>query len=426
MSDHNETLVPLESWCYASPELRAAGRAVDIGLFAEALIYYESVIINPTNQPQLAEFLQWFVQQERLADFISLLRDGTIKVYDYAFATTAIQNKGSYLIYNIQDEIQVKPNTFEQRFLYHPTVEAVFPSKGRHRTRIYEAFRGNVIEVKADDFGSPVENARDDYKDARRNSVIVQAFVDELYRIKQLGRPPDVQAKVVSSPDGTKHQITWNIDFSDLTKLAGPELSFHLGTPLTAGAHSNRLIWSAAQLNCDLYLPRPMSMLVGDKLYESAETVAKAGNIIEQMKTAVEFPDVRGLVNSGNLHLSDVLKIRKKAQRFRDWLQDESDRDRDAIIAYHNEVAIEAGMVRGARKALNLFGVIGGGATGAYVGTLLGGPAGGALGGAVGGAVGYLAEVTSKFGENWRPVVFGDWLQDRIEKVVHSRNDKVR
>jgi hypothetical protein len=86
MSDHNETLVPLESWCYASPELRAAGRAVDIGLFAEALIYYESVIINPTNQPQLAEFLQWFVQQERLADFISLLRDGTIKVYDYAFA----------------------------------------------------------------------------------------------------------------------------------------------------------------------------------------------------------------------------------------------------------------------------------------------------------------------------------------------------
>ncbi len=80
--------------------------------------------------------------------------------------------------------------------------------------------------------------------------------------------------------------------------------------------------------------------------------------------------------------------------------------------------------VRGARKALNIFGVIGGGATGAYVGTLLGGPAGGALGGAAGGAVGYLADVTSKIGANWRPVIFGDWLRDRIEKVVHNRGDE--
>lgn len=423
MSDHTRALVPLESWCYASPELRTAGRTIDIGLFAEALIYYDSVLINLTNQPQFAEFLRWFVQQERLADLISLVRDGTIKVYDYAFVTTAIEKQGSYLIWNIQDQLQAKPNTFEQRFLYHPSVEGILPSRARHRKKIYEAFRGNVIEVKADDFGSPVENAREDYQDPRRNTLIVQAFVDELYRIKQLGRPPDIQANVATSPDGTKHKISWNIDFSNLTKAAGPELNFHLGTPLTAGAHSNRLIWSAAQLGCDLYLPRPMSMLVGDKLFESTETIAKAGNVVDQLKTTVEFPDVRGLVNSGKLDFSDVLTIRKKAQRFRDWLQNESDRDRDAIIAYHNEVATEAGLVRGARKALNIFGVIGGGATGAYVGTLLGGPAGGALGGAAGGAVGYLADVAAKLGANWRPVIFGDWLRDRIEKEVHNRGD---
>ncbi len=165
-------------------------------------------------------------------------------------------------------------------------------------------------------------------------------------------------------------------------------------------------------------------MLVGDKLYESTETVAKAGNVIDQLKATVEFPDVRGLVNSGKLDFSDVLTIRMKAQRFRDWLQNESDRDRDAIIAYHNEVATEAGLVHGARKALNIFGVIGGGATGAYVGTLLGGPAGGALGGAAGSAVGYLAEVTSKLGANWRPVIFGHWLRHRIENVVRDRGDK--
>jgi len=60
MSDHTTAIVPLETWCYSSPEMRAQGKTVDVGLFAEALIYYDCIIANITNQPQLAEFLKWF------------------------------------------------------------------------------------------------------------------------------------------------------------------------------------------------------------------------------------------------------------------------------------------------------------------------------------------------------------------------------
>ena len=51
----------------------------------------------------------------------------------------------------------------------------------------------------------------------------------------------------------------------------------------------------------------------------------------------------------------------------------ESDRDRDAIIAYHHEVAKESGIVKATRKALNLFGVIGGGALGGALGNVMSG-----------------------------------------------------
>ena len=165
-----------------------------------------------------------------------------------------------------------------------------------------------------------------------------------------------------------------------------------------------------------------MGMLVGDKLYESTERIAKAGAVIEDLKAKVEFPDVRALVNHGQIDLQEILRIRKKAQKFRDWLQRESDRDRDAIIAYHNETARELGLVTAGRKALSIFGVLGGGAAGSLIGTAIAGPIGAAIGGAAGSGTGYLADLVSKIGADWKPVVFGNWLRKRIEKLVEEES----
>jgi hypothetical protein len=421
MTDHSSAIVPIESWCYCSPEVKACGKSIDIGLFAEALIYYDRVLVNIGNQPQLAEFIRWFISQNRFEDFLSLVMDGTVTIYEYSFMTTAIHDKrtGNYSIWNIQDPVQKEPNTFEKRFLYHKTIEELLP-KARHRKRLYDTLRGNVIEVKADEIGNTIENARKDYQNSGRNTLILQAFVDELYKFRKLGHPPDIIAQVTNDPEGSKHRITWNIDFSKISELAGKELNFHLGTPLTAGALSNRLLWSSAQVGCDLFLPQPMSVLVGDKLYESTERIAKAGTVIEELKAKVEFPNVRVLVNDEKLNLKEILKIRAKARKFRDWLQSESERDRDAIIAYHNETARELGLITAGRKALSIFGVIGSGAAGSLIGTAMAGPIGAAIGGAAGSATGYLADIVSKIGANWRPVIFGNWFRTRIEKFIRG------
>lgn len=422
MSGNKSALVPLESWAYASPELISTGKTIDIGLFAEALIYYDTVIVNPSNQPQLAEFINWFIRQGSLNDFYMLLDEGALKIYEYSFMSTAIEKDGEYSLWNIQDTFQAEPNTFEQRFLYHKSIEDLFP-KSRQRRHLYDILRDKVIEAKSEDFSSSIENARLDFQDHRRNSLIVQAFVDEIYRIKNLGHPPEIRATVLPSSDHSKHTLSFNINFLELNRLSGSKVDFHLGSPLTASAHSNRLIWSAATIKSDLFLPQPMSTLVGDKLYEAKERFTKSGDIIETLKEKVEFPDIRKLVNENKLDLREILIIREKSKKFRSWLQQENGRDRDAIIAYHNEVAKEIRAIVGARKALSLFGVIGNGAVGTLIGAAIGGPSGGAAGAVAGSAFGYLADIASKIGKDWKPVVFGNWLKERIEKNI-SEDDR--
>lgn len=61
MSGHTTALVPIESWAYQSPDLRAVGKQVDVGLFAESLVYYDAVLLNISTQPQLAELLRWLL-----------------------------------------------------------------------------------------------------------------------------------------------------------------------------------------------------------------------------------------------------------------------------------------------------------------------------------------------------------------------------
>jgi hypothetical protein len=414
MSDHSKVLVPLESWCYNSPEIRYSGKSIDIGLMAEALIYYDQILLNITNQPQLAEFINWFVAQKKYGDLISLFQDETIKLYDYSFATAAFLDaaSNSYTIMNIQATIQEQPNTFEQRFLYHQSLNGCFKNS-TERKKLYKALRGKVIEIKANDFGASIENARQDYLDPRRNALLSQAVIDEMYPSLGLGTPPTIIVNIETLPGANR--TTYNIDFEYLKQMLGPNLNFHAGTPLTGIAHCNRLIWSAAQEKCDLYLGNPMGGLVGDKLFESHLKNTKVKETISELNEEVEFPNIRKLVNDGKIGLKEILEIRKKAKNFRVWLQAESDRDRNAIIAYHNETAKQLGISTLGRKSLRMFGILGLTLAETYLTyTYTDLPT--AL--VTGAASTFLIDVASKMSEDWKPVVFGNWVRDRIEKVL--------
>lgn len=350
-------------------------------------------------------------------DFLALVKNGEVVLYDYAFVSAPVLKDGVFIPINIQDQRQALPNSFEQRYLYHPAIEAVLP-RARHRRKLYPVFRDRVVEVKADEFGSAVENALADARDPARAAAILQAFVNPLYQIRGRTDVPTIRASVHESEGLVRTDFNVNLD--DIAALAGP-IGFHRGSPLAASIHANRFIWSASRHRCDLYLQSPIDALVGDKLYKAVKSVQRPQGLIEQLQATVEFPDVRSLVNAGQFSFSDVLRIRTKAGRFRKWLQDESERDRDAIIAYHHEVARETGLVRFGRRTLSILGVLGGGAAGGELGALAAGPAMGAAAGVAASALGYLLDIGSRIGSEWKPVVFGNWYRDRIEHLLRIR-----
>jgi hypothetical protein len=415
--NHDTSLIPLETWCFASPGLRASGQVVDLGLLAESLLYYDKVYFNVGTPSQFASLLQRLIRSDSLDDFLAMVENGEVWAYDYSFVSAPVQIEREFAFVNIQDPVQAAYGTWPRRFLYHRDIDDVIPH-ARRRQKIYRAFRDRVIEAKADDFGPAVTNARQDAADPRRNKILLQSFIDELYAIKGLGRAPAVDATVRTKPDNSGHVVTWNVDFQELTRLAGPELGFHNGTPFAAAAVCNRLLHSAAQRRWDLFLPQPMAALVGDKLYETVKTPVRSTLNIERLKAEVEFPDIRALVNSNELSFRQVLELRARAKKFRQWLQMEADRDRNAIVAYHNEVSRTSGFSGVAPRALHLFGVVGGGAVGGAIGGSVAGPIGGAVGGAAGAGVGYVADLGASVIGGWKPVVFGRWLESRIEAYV--------
>ena len=396
-------------------------RSVDIGLIAESLLYYDEVLLNFTSQPQLAEFLSWLAPRRRssstqdsFAAFLDLLEEGAVGFYDYSFHATPVlvHPSGMYDVLNLTDRLQDQPNSFNDRYIRHQDVRAVLSSE--QLAMLTAASTGKSIEVKASEFGAAIENALSDIKDPRRGSLVVQRFVDELFDMYALA-PPAVTS--TTETNGDKTRVTWNVDFAQLHDMAGAEINFGPQTPISAAVNSNKLLWSSATLDCDLFLPSPLSSLVCDKLAESIRSAIKISVVIDRLKQDVEFPDVQRLVNEGHFTLRDVVALRKNARRFRSWLQAEGERDRDAIIAYHHEVAKDSSLVRANRKVVNMIATVGAGAVGGALGAAYAGPVGGAVAGAVGSAIGYLGQLAARLGADWRPVVFGKWLEERVGEL---------
>lgn len=419
MADHSKTIVSLEAWAFHSPDLlKSQSEAVDIGLLAEALIYYDRVLIDPGTERHFALLMKWFKEQGKFDDLLALIADGSIEFVYYAFFTAPIHNQveGTYSIWNVADPIWNKPGSFLPKILYSNAVTQAL-ERTRDRNKLYRAIEGKVIELKSEHFGPAVDNAREDFISAEKSKSAVQAFIDELYSYSALGKPPQVATSVTKSAKGTS--VTFNVSFDEIAKLAGPHIQFHKSSVISAMAHSNRAIWTAAKLNCDLFQGFPLAALTRYKFSEVDLRMEKKSQIIEELQKEVEFPDIRRLVNTGKIGWDQVMEFRKKGKRFRDWLNTEGERDRNAIIAYHEEVAKECGILSAGRKSLSLFGVLGCAATSTYVGGIVGGPPGAVAGAVVGAAAGetvkYVFDVASKLNADWKPVVFGRWLKNQLK-----------
>jgi len=433
--DHSVVLVPLGAGYHQSTDVFARGRSVDTGLLAEALIYYDRVLIHVDNPVQFSQLISLLIQQGlSIANIIALFRAGVLGIYNFAFTTNpyidflspeSVQIHG---LYNIQDSTMLKPDSFFKRFLGYEPLRSSFDDPAQF-DRFAAALESRVIEVKADEIGAAaIENAYQDFLNPDRSALMAQELVNEIYRIKSMGKAPKISVEIKETADG-QFIVSWNLPLNQLPAVEREtRIRAAVTLPLSTAAEANKYLWASDKLKCDLYLARPVSVLVGDKLFEAAELAfrskIRSRNVIEQLEARVEFPDLRRYVNLDKIDFPQVLKIRKKAIKFREWLQSEADRDRDAIIYYHREVARETGFRNVARTSLKLFGVLGGAAVGGGVGAAIGdatGAVGGAaLGAAVGEALTYLSDLAANVGRDWKPVVFGNWYSEKISRLLKA------
>jgi hypothetical protein len=413
MRDHKSSLVLMRAGAYHSPKLTLLGKRFDLGGVAEALIYYDRVLVVVDEPGDVEELVFWFGEKGRLAEMLELLRLGQLGLYHYAFSSgLAIPPGGDPIPMNFQREDQQLPNSLATALQGSPTFGAAILDRPQ-RTALVNALCQSIVEVKAAGFGAAVDNALDDVADPKRGALVAQAFVNEVHEGKaKMGRPQTVTPEVEKRAG--KLTVTWNVDFPVLGKALG-EPGFDARTVVVSAIHANRLIWSAAELGSDLFLGSPMSAIVADKLLEVEVRAGRPKEILEQLESSVEFPDVRKLVNDGSFSIDEVLLLRSKAGRFRGWLQSEADRNRDAIIAYHNEVGKEAGFVKSGRTVLRILGFLGPPLAGVAAASHSSDPL---LGPVTTAATKFLFETASRLGEGWRPVVFGKWARDYADRVL--------
>lgn len=413
---HKSALVPIEAWEYNSPFLKYLGKASDIGSFAEALIYYEKVYVVISTPKQFEEFVMFFVKGDKVDVLIELIKDKVINFFYYTFLSTAMDNpeRKEFSIWNFNF---TKGNYQHSEFIRLVVNIANLPISSNRRHKLWKAIVDNVIDEDSSQYNPPILDAKDAMQDGGKVSILVQAYLDNIYKNLNVGKPPVIETRIDNlTPE--KWNIVTNYNFRVVNELTQNKLDFRQEMPLIGEVQSNRLIWTSLIRGHDLFLGDVMSQVVGNKLEEAEEKINKAENVIDELKARVEFPDIRSLVNNGSLSIEEIFNIRIHADKFRTWLQQEGERDRDAIIAYHNEVTKASGIRKRVSSTLKVFGVISGGlASPVYqavtkdlslTSNIIAGGAGLALGG-------FLNNVASSISKDWRPVVFGEWIKKEIK-----------
>lgn len=408
-----DAFVPIETWLYHSPGLLRSGRLIDIGLIAEAMIFYERIYVGVTSDVQFAKVVTWFHSQGKTADLIALLKDRVVVPYYYAFHTMPASKDNIWTLMNVQDEEAARIAVFCQRILRSGTLASLVRKRSQFEA-LARAAEDSHIEVKAESFGPAIENARKDYADGERAAYLVQLAYDELYKDLGYLEPPAVRA--VFKETGDIQEITWNVDFTEFARKLGKNATFHSGTPLAAAGFGAKTLWSAAELRADLYIGSPMLGYAEYKLAEGNKA-ARAKAVMNELVARVSFPDIRDLVNHGQIGVEEVLRLRRKASRFRQWLRAESMFDRDAVIAYLGEIADDAGWKKGLGKTVQAVGIFGGAAAGAA----LAGPIGAAGGAVAGKLIEYVVGLGAMVDSGWRPKVFGQAARKTIEEAIRRR-----
>jgi len=408
-NDHRRTFVPVEAWEYNSPLLKVQGHHTDIGLFAEALLYYDQVIVDIQTPRQLADIVAWAARNGHIGRLIQIIRDGIVTVHHHGFLTGAVNQGGIYSVWNVQ-ELGASDEHFLERVVYHADLRTLH---SRQSAALIKAIEGNFLVSRAHDYELPVADSRVALRDPAKCSRLVQTFVDEIFEHGSHQIPPEISC-VIHETGPETWNATYNVDFARIGSMTGGKLDFRADTPILGEAQCNKVIWTASRLGVDLYLGAVLSALTRAKLTEARDRSGRPQEIIDELELEVELPDVHQAVNDGHMDLGEVLGYRDRAARFRDWLRMLSETDRSAALAYYHDEFSASPAAKGALTTLKLFGALSSVAvpvSPALHSTIIGPTIS-----VAGGAATFLSLVAERYVSDWKPRVFGDWLGHQAKK----------
>lgn len=474
MSNHKTALVPLATSEFQTPELYSKGFKADTGLFAESLIYYDTVYVHAGNSEQFAGFISLLIQQGlSYEQLIELIEEGTLKFFTTVSAHPFMGAGRPDIItsfYAIEEDAIKNPNYFETNFLETVHLRDSFSNLSYLNKKEYDKFckvaKKNSLVFDNEVISSGlVNNAYEDFLNPEKHKLIVRAMLSETYKINGLGEVPDFNVRIREMNSKNMEEIAKNLKSTVVGRnfdngeykiyevycelpVKGLKNSEQIiqsfrTFPLSCSGVASLYIRSAGRLKCDFFLPNPISQIIGNKLYEISDSDVsrnnvKNQNLINRLEHLVNFPDLHLLVNSNHIDFVKILEIRKEGKKFRDWLQ-ETDAEHDIQIfwAYHNEVAKITGFTKNARKSIKIFGVIASGIASGGIGLAANHFSQNEYLGAAATAISFkvadrfitkgtekLFDYSAELGSNWKPVCFGDWTKNEISLLIKKQNKK--
>ncbi len=405
MSEEKTVLVDVETWAGNAPDLVKIGHQADIGAVAEALVYYDKVLLNIDHRKHMHAVLDWFHQTVGTDVFVKLLLSGEVKLYHYAFSSPPIYDPrmDTYVLINVQEEGDPR-SLYMTRVL--GSVDKYFNTR-RTRHKFLDAVESSLVIAKADEFGAAIENARAMTSEGDNMQSLIDSLFSALLEAGVSNIPVNVKVTKNRLSD-EKTRFNFDTDLDALGKSMGEEYNFGRHTPLAIMSVANRFLWSAAKASSDISVSEPMYGFISDRLDNAiAKCQSGAGNLRE-LSQSIDFPNVRWEVQRGNLSAHDILNLRDSSYDFRRWFHSTTEYGRDIVASYNHDVINKYNLSPMSKKLIKIVTRI--------VPSVAGGLAGGVIGGLGGGVASIFAdELVGRIIDGWTPKLFGAKLRSAVD-----------
>ena len=294
-----------------------ADRPLDLGVLAEALLYYGRVrlLMNRGTPTQL-------LRDCGAETIIRLVESPNVEAY-YINGGTAMRTENTGTVNEEHQPIFFSIPGWNLENIARDAFQAVTGRAGTGR-RLAARFVRSVREAKVDD--AVLTDVLPDYADASLMNRLAVGVIRAIAPTVSTDHVEISVEPVLTGRSGNWVKVKTNIDFSEVTaawqrRSAGPQ-SFTAGYLLASALSVLENLYFAGLYSADLVVDPVQSTLIGEKCRALLRGQMARSAEIENFQTNL-FGDAHAVaeaINGGHRSIGDVLDILENAQRFREWV----------------------------------------------------------------------------------------------------------